>query len=80
MCFVLSCCTCLRYQVLPCYYNTTSMVLLGTKLAPSTRIRNHNTSHTPCAMDLNSTFAVDRATTLCFLLRHVTKLPPTNVQ
>uniref|UniRef100_A0A0A9G5L6 Uncharacterized protein n=1 Tax=Arundo donax TaxID=35708 RepID=A0A0A9G5L6_ARUDO len=50
------------------------------KTSSINRIRNHNTSHTPCAMDLNSTFAVDRATTLCFLLRHVTKLPPTNVQ
>ena len=40
----------------------------------------HNSSHTPLAMPLYSASALDLATTPCFLLRHVTKFPPTNVK
>ncbi|GMP26440.1 hypothetical protein CsSME_00002869 [Camellia sinensis var. sinensis] len=37
-------------------------------------------SHTPCAISLNSTSALDLATTFCFLLLQVTRLLPTKVQ
>ncbi|RDX69186.1 hypothetical protein CR513_51733, partial [Mucuna pruriens] len=39
-----------------------------------------NPSHIPCTMARNSAFALDRATTFCFLLLQVTRFSPRNIQ
>lgn len=43
-------------------------------------IFNHNISHSPWMLALNSASALVLATTNCFLLPQVTKLPSTTVQ
>ena len=40
----------------------------------------HKASHGPWASARNSALADDRETTFCFLLLHVIRLPPRNVQ
>nr|GFD35111.1 hypothetical protein [Tanacetum cinerariifolium] len=37
----------------------------------------HNASASPLAIPLNSALVFDNDTTFCFLLLHVTRLPPT---
>lgn len=49
-------------------------------LRSSRMILNQRSSHTPCAITMNSTFVLNLDTTHCFLLFQVTKFPPRNVQ
>nr|GEZ24855.1 ARID DNA-binding domain-containing protein [Tanacetum cinerariifolium] len=43
-------------------------------------LRTHKTSVIPLAIPRNSASALERATTFCLLLLHVTRFPPTNVK
>ena len=80
-CFVLSCCTGL-FAILTAAWLSQYKFIGSFTLSPrSLRILLiHNSSHTPCTMPRNSASALDLATTFCFLLLHVTKLPHTYVK
>ncbi|XP_024989207.1 uncharacterized protein LOC112523761 [Cynara cardunculus var. scolymus] len=43
-------------------------------------LRTHSISVIPLAIPRNSAYALERATTSCFLLLHVTRFPPTKVK
>ncbi|PRQ21801.1 hypothetical protein RchiOBHm_Chr7g0243261 [Rosa chinensis] len=53
---------------------------LGLNPKSFSKLRSHNISQTPWAIPLYSASALDLATTFCFLLLHVTRLPSTNVK
>jgi hypothetical protein len=81
MCLVRSCCTGLlaisRAAWLSHYSNIGS---LGSKPIYVSKVLSHNSSHIPCTIPLYSASAEDLAVTFCFLLRHVTRFPATNVK
>ncbi|KAJ0826795.1 hypothetical protein HanRHA438_Chr17g0818341 [Helianthus annuus] len=59
------------------------MILLGSvwrKPISDKSLCIQRTSANPRAMPRNSASALDKATTFCFLLFHVTKFPPTKVK
>ncbi|PRQ56860.1 hypothetical protein RchiOBHm_Chr1g0341921 [Rosa chinensis] len=56
------------------------MDFLGLKPKSLNKFLNQSISQTPWDMPLNSASALDLATTFCFLLRQVTKFPPTKVK
>jgi len=53
---------------------------VGEILSSCNKFLIHNRSHTPLAILLYSASALDLATTPYFLLRHITRFPPTNVK
>lgn len=57
-----------------------SIGFLDLKPNPFNTFLTYNNSYTPCAIPLYYASALDLGTTFCFLLRQVTKLPPTNVK
>ena len=53
---------------------------LGGKPISVNNLLSQSNSHNPLAIPRNFDFALDSATTFCFLLLHVTRFPPTNVK
>ena len=53
---------------------------LGATPISSSSFFNQSSSHIPLTIPRNSASALDNATTFCFLLLHVTRLPPTKVK
>ncbi|GKC41737.1 hypothetical protein Tco_1059459, partial [Tanacetum coccineum] len=78
ICFVRSCCT--GFSEIWMAVLLSLLTLLGScggyPISVSS-FRIHNTSVIPLAFPRNSASALERATTFCFLLRHVTRFPPT---
>jgi hypothetical protein len=81
MCLVRSCWTRLlaifRATWLSQYSNICSF---GSKPISVGRVLSHNSSHIPCTIPVYSASAEDLAVMFCFLLRHVTRFPATNVK
>ncbi|XP_057768367.1 uncharacterized protein LOC131006172 [Salvia miltiorrhiza] len=79
-CLVLSCCTGFSDILIAALLSQKSRLpLLGGKPISVSNLRSHRISVIPLFTPLNSASALDRATTFCFLLLHVTKFPPTKI-
>jgi hypothetical protein len=57
-----------------------SISQLGAKPISVNNCLSQRSSQKPLAIPQNSASALDKATTFCFLLLHVTKFPPTNIK
>ncbi|XP_042028301.1 uncharacterized protein LOC121784711 [Salvia splendens] len=80
-CLVRSCCTGFSDMLIAALLSQNNLLFrFGGKPISVSNLLSHMISMSPLLMPRNSASALDKATTFCFLLLQVTRLPPMKVQ